>query len=916
MRFAALLGLSPLLLLAGCTSTADSLAVPADVPLPGNVASTVAAGVSGLWGLYDLTIDAESLSAATILLSPRSLQANDDLYLLSIDAFLQPGSFQIRQVTVNGGDLVLTWRLTHPFPAPQDPAGTPNGSTNRADLGIAGMLAFLLDAPATGNTYFTDVIANTALVANPDAYVRPAAVIVDPGMTANTFPYQAFVDESGNGSRVGISNGGDVTGNFGSDGWTRAELGAGNDGWTGYGVLHQGQASEREVRVPLAALQAAGPVSLKVALIAKYNDPRGGLTPAEKKANRLPPASPDASRFAYRMPHGALDVAAIEALPESGGFIPNTISASTLRFRVVDWDARATDTTFPDLSDDPAFTTVAPGESGIPSLAISIPGVLGSAAVEDLWDASTLTDDDSAYGGDSTADSGRPGDALYFEKAVTKAAGSGQVSGNFTGLVRVSDPEPTNLITALDPASLLPLTSGQPANVTYQAFQVMMAPSATPGWAVQHGGTGNDLLYAVHATPTGDCYVGGAFLGAVDFGFGSVSPSGSSDAWLLKLDAEGAPVWVRTFGGTAGDQVNRIATDPVTGDVVVTGLFNNSCDFGNGTPLAAVGSTDIYIAKYTPTNAFVWARAYGTAGADSGRGIAVDAAGEVVVSGSAVGTLDLGGGPVAGAGLADGWLLKLTSGGTHVWDRRIMGSSIDFAQRVAVNSSNEVYLAGEARSIDLGAGVICSAGGADGYVLKYTSTGTLLWTHWWGSSTNDLVDDLAVDSTGAAYVCGPFGGSLSLGGPVITNAGGFDGYLVKVSNSGVYQWDYTIRTSAVTQDRIQGLAVSPTDQVTICGVFGNDVDFGGGPRTHSTSGEDAFVARLASDGTWLWDAIYTGTGNQSLIDVASDNAGDVRSGGTFQNSVDADPGVGVQTFTAVGGIDAWTTKLKAATGRF
>ncbi|MEO7994717.1 MAG: hypothetical protein ABI743_10000, partial [bacterium] len=441
-------------------------------------------------GIYTVDLDAASLSATAHLKQVREGAANDDLYLLSIDSFLKDTSFKIRSVGGTATTIDLTYSLSHPFPAASDPSGTPNGSTNRADLGISGQTLFMVDvADATGNTFFDEtgtggdsVIVNSTLIANADAFVTPAGLLATSGV-ANTFPYQSLVDELSD-SREGVSNGADVTGNFGADGWTRGEMGGTHDQWAGFGVLHQGQTSVRKVSFDKAALLAAGGFSFDVAVLAKYQDPRGGANGVEKKGNRLPPASADATKFAYRMPHGALDVERIEFDGDSGGFWTNMVSASTLEFHVTDWDARATETVAADLSADTDVTTVAVGESGLPRLAICVPGVLGDATTIDDWDpTTTITDDDSIMGGDGSADSGRPGDELFYVKSVTKLVQTGQADGDYRGLVRAIDPEfdlDPALTIALDGA-LAPLTANLPKPVTYKGFGItMITPNAAP----------------------------------------------------------------------------------------------------------------------------------------------------------------------------------------------------------------------------------------------------------------------------------------------------------------------------------------------------------------------------------------------------------------------------------------------------
>ncbi|HYE78006.1 MAG TPA: hypothetical protein VEI97_08475, partial [bacterium] len=385
--------------------------------------------------------------------------------------------------------LDLTYAVSHPFAAPTD-LNAPPTATNRADLSISGRVLFLTDVPsATGNAFFTgngDVVANTEWVVNADAYYQPAGLLNLAGFTANTFPYKVLVDEAqdpriGTATGAPISNGSNPRGNYSpTDGWQHHNIGPNNDGWTGFGVLHQGQTAFNDLRLALAPL-TANPFQLQVAILAKYVDPRGGATAIEKRANRLPSNPPDITRFVYREPHGALDVERITFLGESGGFEPNIASGSTLRFHVVDWDARTPETTLPDLAQDPDPTHVATGESGFPALAVSIPGVLGdTTAVYDF--TSPPADDDSAHGGDPGPDSGEPTDALFYEELVTKTIDSGQTAGTYTGMVRALDPE-----IAADTSSwkfpLRPdLTPANPAPdpIAYQAFQVLMATPSDP----------------------------------------------------------------------------------------------------------------------------------------------------------------------------------------------------------------------------------------------------------------------------------------------------------------------------------------------------------------------------------------------------------------------------------------------------
>lgn len=890
-------------------------------PLPqGTSPNAPAAAVQAL-AFYHVALDPAALTATVEQRPYRQAAATDDLYQLSIDRFLGPDSFQVRRIQTTGTTLDITYRLSHPFPAPENPGGPPNGFSNRADLGIAGMTLFLLDVPgATGNVWFSDVIANTGLITNADGYFRPNDLLPSlPGVNvANTFPYLTFVDERGNGNRVDRPNGGDPTGNYGADGWTSAELGgAFGTGWTGYGVLHQGQSAESKVSLKLSQL-GLGPVNFTVALIAKYNDPRGGVTSGEKRSNRLPPFTPDPFSFAYRMPHGALDTERIIFQGESGGFIPNAASFSELRFHVTDWDARSPETLFSSLADDPAVTNVAQGESGLPQLAICIPGVLGTEFDVDFWDpVATIEDDDSGYGGDGAQDSGRPGDALFFRKMVGKGAGTGQGGGVFTGLIRAQDPQPPGMVLALDAATLLPLTGTAPDPAIYQAFTVTMVEPSTPGWAIQWGAAGTESIEGAHVTPAGELLVGGFFAGSVDFGGGIRTASGANDAFLIKVDSTGAYQWDRTFGGSGSDRVYAIASDS-TGHVIAGGYFTGDANFGGGLRVNT-GMADAYFVKFDSAGTYVWDRTFGSSsgGFDQVLGVGIDPSDNVLISGSAVGNTDFGGGLRTAFNLADGYVAKYSPANVHQWDKWLAGTSIDMAQNVRADASGNVYVAGEIRSADIGGGVIGSAGGGDGYVVKLTASGLFLWNRWWGSTLNETTDALAVNPvTGDVYVGGAFQNSVDFGGGTRSSLSGFDAFIVKYDTTGTYQWDVVYGTSAATQDKVFSLAVAPAGALFVGGVYGGDFNFGGGLRTNA-GGEDAFLVKLSAGGVYQWDATFSDLGTQRMVDVGSDLNGDVRGAGNFAGAVDFNPGPGSLILTATGGgQDLFGLKLNGTTGVF
>lgn len=813
--------------------------------------------ISSALAIYTVQVDPGSLSATATLKQVRQGAANDDLYLLPIDSFLTPTSFSITGISGDATNLNLDYSFAHPFPACLDPAGTPNGSTNRADLGVAASLLFLTDVTAaSGNTYFTDRVANTGVVTNADSFYAPGALVDTTGMLANTFPMQMVIDEEAD-NRAGVSNSGNVAGNYGPDGWTRTELGATHDQWSGYGVLHQGQVARGTLSLDRAIVGVEG-FNLDVAVLAKYNDPRGGTTPAAKKANRLPPATPDTSLFAYRMPHGAWDVSGIDFVSQVGDFVDTQVSAATLNFHVVDWDARATESTQPVLSDDLDPTLVAIGEAGPPDFAVSIPGVLGDETVIDDWDPSSdVIDDDTAVGGDAGADSGQEGDPLFFTKSVTENLISGQTPGTYTGLARATDVEVANItdplfVVELD-GNLTPLAANIPAPIAYQAFTVtVISTNALPTASFSTGavvlsGTATTHDVTVDAANDGD---GETISVEIDW-------DGGSDTFVLAGTIPAPYTVPVNFTSPAGIWVNATATAIVRtinvrfSDGVVPSPINapdlTTSLGGNRSPIITGGTVGLANASLSDPATFALSAGGLTFSDPEGDTVSFTVRSDVNNNGSfeqiasSIGTLaGYNATPVMGpfgipdsqvrfeayindtlhAGIAGtavpstpSPLLGTISAGLTgwVWTMTASTASIEDVFSTTVDPSGDVYGTGvwttTAPGCDFGGGVRTPGTGQNMYLVKLNgTTGLHVWDRVWTASSGRPIST-DTDSAGNVYVYMTFGGTLTIaglgGGAADQISGGAsDIAILKFSPAGTFLG--LARSNEVTDTGVEG----------------------------------------------------------------------------------------------------------------
>src|SRR3989442_13214030 len=123
---------------------------------------------------------------------------------------------------------------------------------------------------------------------------------------------------------------------------------------------------------------------------------------------------------------------------------------------------------------------------------------------------------------------------------------------------------------------------------------------------------------------------------SVDFGGGVVCPPGA--VFVSKYSPTGTPVWAKCLGGTLGGGTGRGVAVDGNGNVLVTGQFSGTIDFGTG-PVRSAGATDIFLAKFSAAGAPLWPKGFGPGLDDGGNGGGVGSGGNRGVIGTG------GGGP-------------------------------------------------------------------------------------------------------------------------------------------------------------------------------------------------------------------------------------------------------------------------------
>lgn len=467
-------------------------------------------------------------------------------------------------------------------------------------------------------------------------------------------------------------------------------------------------------------------------------------------------------------------------------------------------------------------------------------------------------------------------------------------------------------------------------------------PSSVPAqnyvfdWAKGIGGNGaGGLIQGTGMTTDseGNVYTTGWYdCDSADFDPGSgaayLFPEADNDAFIWKLDAGGNYIWAKGIAGAGDERGMDIATD-TAGNVYVTGYFTGTADFDPGPDTANItsnGGYDIFVCKLNADGDYVWARNLGGVGTDYGRGVAVDAFGNVYVTGQFSGTADFDPGPDT-ANLTsvlgyDVFVCKLDSLGNYIWAKSWGGVGIDQGRSIAVDRAGNVYTTGGFQQVvdfDPGQNVVnlTSNGGFDIFVSKLDGSGNYVWAKTiGGTGAGDNGNDLVVGNTGI-YVAGSFQGSVDFDpGSNVANLvshGSGDAFVCKLDTAGNYQW--ARHMGGTDNDHGDDITIDAVDNVYMLVNFFSDVI-----RFDSVSGTgnlpahggfgDLAVFKLDPSGDYLWSGSMGCPAGDFTGDIAV-SSGNVYSFGTFfSDTLDADPTSGVFTIAPIGASgDIFVSKL-------
>jgi hypothetical protein len=375
--------------------------------------------------------------------------------------------------------------------------------------------------------------------------------------------------------------------------------------------------------------------------------------------------------------------------------------------------------------------------------------------------------------------------------------------------------------------------------------------------------------------------------------------------------------WAVSTGGPLGDEGNVVIID-AQGNAYCAGFHQQTADLDPGTAVLSGPGPGIHIQKLDAAGNLIWAVNYASTGFFYCYDLAFDPAGNLVAVGTFTGTVDFDPGAgvsnLTASGSQDVFLLKLTPAGGLVFVTRAVsgGGQNEIPKGMVLDSQGNIVLAGNfdgTVDCDPGAGttILNSTGSNDAFVAKYDANGNLLWAHGFGNTASDGVLDLTVDSAGNLTAAGRFGATVDFdpgGGTFpLTSAGTFDGFILRLSPAGNFVWAKALTTTVTNDNCAPNAIVTDTAGNLVVGgtFFGTvDLDPSAGQAITPTHGlSDMFVLKLDSAGNYMWSFHFGGNFQDGLQTAAVDSQSNIYVAGTYEGTVDLDPGPGQFSATAV-----------------
>ncbi|ANM31476.1 hypothetical protein ABI59_20755 [Acidobacteria bacterium Mor1] len=457
--------------------------------------------------------------------------------------------------------------------------------------------------------------------------------------------------------------------------------------------------------------------------------------------------------------------------------------------------------------------------------------------------------------------------------------------------------------------------------------------SAQTGFGL--GGNQADDGRAIAVDSNGNVYLTGTFRQTVDFDPGPgvfELDAGSTNASYVASYTEAGALRYAFMLTTSATLLHRgIAVDS-NGNICLSGGMSGTTDFdpGPGEEIRSPVDGRIFVAGYDANGDYRFAVNMGVTSvtAELANAVTMDNLGQCHVAGQFVGETDFD--PTAGEfilesnGNSDIFVAKYSAAGGFLDAFGVGGQFGDRALGIAVDAAGNRYVTGEISSeVDMDPGPLVQniphAGADDIFLASYDASNNLRYALSIGDTGGDLGESVDVDAAGNAFITGRFDDEPDFDpgpGTLLLDAGSnSDLFLASYDSSGDLRFAFNLGNGNPV--RGDGIAVDATGGPHVTGRFGGTLDFdpSAGDASITVFGTSALVASYDNNGNYRNAYVYTRSSGSGTVEgngIALDAQGNARVIGTFNSTVDLDPGPGVVTATTNGSNDSFYSSFRVA----
>jgi len=368
-------------------------------------------------------------------------------------------------------------------------------------------------------------------------------------------------------------------------------------------------------------------------------------------------------------------------------------------------------------------------------------------------------------------------------------------------------------------------------------------------WATSAGQSDPNRITALASDTTGHIIAVGSFTGStIAFGNVSLSNVGYADAFVVKYDPTGTPLWALSIAGSSWEEATSVATDS-SGNIYLTGSFESPTLTVGPFQLqnaSSTGTKDIFLIKLSPQGQVLWAQAFGGPDNDGSQAIAISPTNEIAITGFFNSpSLSIGSTTLSTVGRGDLFIAKFDPNSQPLWAKSAGGPDYELPYSIAFTPNGHIVAVGTfwSSSLTFDHQTCPLQGSNDLFIAMYSPTGQLLWVRCVGGSDSEEAAAVTTDTSGHIYVTGYFASStVTFGGQTLQTSGDGDIFVVAYDSNGQVRW--TQKASGSLYDKAYALAIDPQGHLYVGGAYtSNPLTFGSIPLANDQA-YDAFIAKL------------------------------------------------------------------------